>query len=103
MEWKRQDVKYMKYDSGLSEKPEHFDEMVVLAGRLSAGFPFVRVDFYDVDGNVLVGEMTFYAGRLDAFYTPESFNRLMGSYFDLDSIPKEMIAHHWYTRKFRKK
>lgn len=39
-------------------KPEHFDEMLEIAGELSKDFNFVRVDLYDV-GRVLFGEMTF--------------------------------------------
>ncbi len=27
------------------EKPEHFEKMITLAEKLSAGFPHVRVDF----------------------------------------------------------
>ncbi len=34
--------------------------MKQLAAELSIGIPFVRVDFFDVDGNVYFGEFTFY-------------------------------------------
>lgn len=46
------------------EKPEAFEEMKSLASKLSEGIPFVRVDFYYVDGKVYFGELTFfdYAG-----------------------------------------
>jgi len=43
----------------IMEKPECFEEMKRLATTLSAGFPHVRVDFYQVDGHVYWGEMTF--------------------------------------------
>ncbi len=42
------------------EKPSGFEEMKRLAARLSGGWPFLRVDFYDVRGKVYVGELTFY-------------------------------------------
>lgn len=42
------------------EKPENFEMMKSLAARLSAGVPFLRVDFFNVDGHVFFGEMTFY-------------------------------------------
>lgn len=42
------------------EKPKEFDLMIKLATRLSCGFPFVRVDFFDVNGHVYFGEYTFY-------------------------------------------
>ena len=41
-------------------KPEAFELMKELAGKLSAGIPFVRIDFFYVDGKVYFGEYTFY-------------------------------------------
>jgi len=42
------------------EKPACFNLMKTLAERLSAGIPFVRVDFFQVNGKVYFGEYTFY-------------------------------------------
>lgn len=42
------------------ERPEAFDLMKQLAGKLSQGVPFVRVDFFYVDGKVYFGEFTFF-------------------------------------------
>ena len=42
------------------KKPKGFEEMKRLAGVLSQGLPHVRVDFYDINGKVYFGEMTFY-------------------------------------------
>ena len=42
------------------EKPTNFDKMKELATQLSAGIPFVRVDFFNVDGRIYFGEFTFY-------------------------------------------
>ena len=42
------------------EKPTNFDKMKELATQLSAGIPFVRVDFFNVDGKIYFGEFTFY-------------------------------------------
>ena len=41
-------------------KPESFEKMKELASKLSKGFPHVRIDFYDVNGNLYFGEFTFY-------------------------------------------
>ncbi len=43
-------------------KPVHFELMKTLAERLSEGIPTIRVDFYEVDGKVYVGELTFFDG-----------------------------------------
>lgn len=42
------------------QKPQSFEEMKTLASKLSRGIPQVRVDFYEVDGHPLFGEMTFF-------------------------------------------
>lgn len=42
------------------KKPSNFDEMIVMAEKLGANFPHVRVDFYEVNGVTYFGEMTFY-------------------------------------------
>lgn len=41
-------------------KPKEFELMKELAAKLSVGIPFVRVDFFDVDGQVYFGEFTFF-------------------------------------------
>lgn len=40
-------------------KPESFDKMKEYAEILCKDFPFVRMDFYDIDGQIYFGEMTF--------------------------------------------
>ncbi len=40
-------------------KPKMFDNMKELAGKLSKGIPQLRVDFYEVNGKVYFGELTF--------------------------------------------
>ena len=43
-------------------RPESFDKIVEFAETLSAGFDFVRADFYEIDGKPLFGELTFLPG-----------------------------------------
>lgn len=40
-------------------RPKNFDQMLIIAEQLSKGFPIVRIDLYEVDGNVYFGELTF--------------------------------------------
>lgn len=42
------------------EKPNNFELMKDLAAKLADGIPFVRIDFFDVDGHVYFGEFTFF-------------------------------------------
>jgi len=46
-------------DHVIIEKPESYDKMIGVAEKLSAPFPFVRVDLYEDRGKVVFGEMTF--------------------------------------------
>ena len=65
------------------ECPLGFEEMKKYAALLSKGFPEVRVDFYDVNGRVYFGEMTFYHwGGLMPF-EPEKWDEIFGSYIQL--------------------
>ena len=51
---------YKEFDKGiLPQKPQSLDQMIAAAQALSAGFPFVRADFFEVNGNPVFGELTF--------------------------------------------
>ena len=69
-------------------KPYCFDEMKELARKLSRDFPHVRVDFYEIDGKVYFGEMTFfhYAGWVN--FNPHEWDNIFGSWL---SLPKTKI------------
>lgn len=43
----------------LPPNPERFDGMRKLAGELSAGHPFLRVDLYQMNGKIYFTELTF--------------------------------------------
>lgn len=43
-------------------KPESLDEMIAVCEALSKPFPFVRIDFYNIRGKAVLGEMTFTPG-----------------------------------------
>ena len=73
------------------EKPAAFDEMVKIAQKLSAPFPFVRVDFYNAKGKVYVGELTFTPMGGFGKYVPEKWDYILGEWLDLNKINKEYI------------
>ncbi len=68
------------------QKPERFDEMVELAQKLAEPFPFVRVDFYEAQGKLYVGEMTFYPGGGILGFDPPQWDAKMGEYIDLPKV-----------------
>lgn len=54
-------------------KPQNLALMISLAEVLSAGFPELRVDFYEINGKVYFGELTFYSdGGFDNTITREA-------------------------------
>lgn len=67
-------------------KPTSFEEMKRLAEILSAGIPHVRVDFYEVNGRPLFGELTFchFAGMEP--FEPEEWDYTFGSWLDLSIV-----------------
>ncbi len=63
--------------------PDCFDEMKKIAGKLSKGIPFIRVDFLLVKGKIYVGELTFFHCGGFAPVKPESWNMKLGSWIKL--------------------
>ncbi|HEU5407295.1 MAG TPA: ATP-grasp fold amidoligase family protein [Nitrospira sp.] len=64
-------------------KPVNLEEMLALAAKLSVGFGYVRMDFYNVKGRVYFGEFTFTPAAGILKYTPESWDLTHGEKWDL--------------------
>ena len=77
----------MKAYKGDIERPENLDKMVELAAKLADKLPFVRVDLYNVNGEVFFGELTFYPSDARKNFFPESFNKKVADYLILPKIP----------------
>lgn len=64
-------------------RPDGFEKMKELASRLSKGIPQLRVDFYNINGKIYFGELTFFHwGGLKPF-EPEEWDYTFGSYIKL--------------------
>lgn len=72
-EWEqRGDIDHEVSDHAPTKKPVNYELMLELSEALSAGFPHVRVDWYNIAGKPYFGEMTFYTGGgFDSFYALE--------------------------------
>lgn len=68
--------------------PECFEEMKKLAAKLSKNIPFIRVDFYEIQGKVYFGELTFFPGSGFEEFTPNSWDYELGSWIDLSKVEK---------------
>lgn len=65
------------------ELPNNLSEMISLAEKLSTNEPFLRVDFYNVDGKIYFGELTFYPASGMGRWTTEEADKKIGEYLKL--------------------
>ena len=63
--------------------PQNLEEMICFAEQLSQGLTFVRVDFYNVDGMIYFGEMTFYPASGVGPFTDEIWDNKLGEWITL--------------------
>lgn len=67
----------------IPEKPQHFDLMRDLASKLSNGLKEVRVDFYEANGNVYFGELTFFHHSGLVPFEPSEWDNTIGGWINL--------------------
>lgn len=65
------------------ELPKNISEMFSLAERLSKNIPFLRVDFYNINGKIFFGELTFYPASGFGKWTPDKADEMIGEYLKL--------------------
>ena len=84
LDFKHLDIKqkYPHADKPL-RKPETFEKMVELSRALSKGFPHVRVDFYEVEGHLYFGELTFYHFSGFMPFEPDKWDYMFGKWLEL--------------------
>ena len=64
-------------------KPKNYDEMIMLAEKLSKGIPHIRIDLYNVKGKIYFGEFTFFHGSGINYFKPEEWDYKIGEYIHL--------------------
>jgi hypothetical protein len=62
------------------EKPLNYDKMVELAEFLSKEIPFVRIDFYNINGQIYFGEFTFTPGNGVEPFVPDAWDKKVGEW-----------------------
>lgn len=67
-------------------RPVNFERMKKLAAILSEGVPHLRVDFYECDGQLYLGEMTFSHWSGFVPFEPEEWDERIGSWLDLPDM-----------------
>ncbi len=74
---------YFDPDQRPIPRPKSLDQMLDAARRLSAGQPFVRVDFYEIDGKPIFGELTMAPGAGLLKSTSDKFQHIAGAMITL--------------------
>lgn len=67
----------------LIDSPKSYKKMVEYAELLSKDIPFLRVDFYEINGELYFSELTFYPGSGLEGFKPDLYNDLLGSWITL--------------------
>lgn len=85
LEWEKMPFWRADYEqfAVLPPRPQKLNEMIEFAKALSIGIPFVRVDFYEINGQVYFGELTLYPGIGMNRFTPKEYDRIIGDYLEL--------------------
>ena len=91
LNWKLMDeeISYPKERNIKINKPEKLSEMIELSKQLAEGFPHVRIDFYNNNGKIIFGEMTFFHQNGYGIIRPKEFELKMGQKITLFKNPKK--------------
>lgn len=76
-----------KVPEKMFDRPKSLNTMLEVAKKLSAPFPFVRVDLYDINGKAIFGELTFFPNGCIKMQETYIDGVSMGEFLD---ITKEM-------------
>lgn len=68
------------------EKPINFDKMLEFSKKLSKNIPFVRVDWYEINGKLYFGELTFYPGSGYEEFKPFEWDEKIGEMINLKKL-----------------
>ena len=67
--------------------------MLEFSKILSKDIPFVRVDWYEINGELYFGELTFYPGNGYEEFTPEEWDYKIGDMIDLSKAYNKKNKH----------
>jgi hypothetical protein len=59
-------------------RPVQLDRMILIAEEIGKDFSYVRVDFYEIEGKAIFGEITFYPGGGLDVVEPREFDAIFG-------------------------
>lgn len=66
------------------DKPQNFEKMIELSKKLSRGMKHIRVDFYEVNGKIYFGELTFYHFSGFQPFNDKKWDKMLGDMIDVN-------------------
>ena len=96
LDWKLTDIEtgrkgFYRDPDVVFSKPPNLDLMLSYARKLSFEFVFVRIDFYDFNGKVYLGEMTFSPSNVCFTLKNMEQAKYLGSLLDITKIKKYLF------------
>lgn len=67
-------------------KPKTYNEMLKLSKKISKNIPSLRVDFYEVDGKIYIGELTFFHWAGYTAFDPKKWDLEFGKMLVLPKV-----------------
>lgn len=75
---------FPNFEEVSKEKPIGWERMIEYAEVLSKDFPHVRVDFYNINGKIYFGELTFFTHGGYFTFEPDEYDFIFGDFFDIN-------------------
>ena len=63
--------------------PVNYDSMIEMSKILAQGTSHLRVDYYEINGKLYAGELTFFDGGGYAPFYPDEWNQTIGDWIKL--------------------
>ena len=74
---------------GSVTKPQQLEQMIEIATKLSEGFPFVRIDLFEIDDVVYFSEFSPCPASGYMPFVPNEYDRIVGSWLKLQEYDKK--------------
>lgn len=84
---------YPNSDKEIS-KPSQYEKMLELSKVLSNNIPHVRVDFYEVNGKLYFGELTFYHFSGFMPFQPNKWDKVFGDWIKLPNLNAGVVRSY---------
>ena len=96
LNWKLNDIEtglpgFFRRPDVIFEKPKNLKLMIEYSKKLSEDFVFVRVDLYNINGNIYLGEMTFAPSNLYFNLKDKNQSIKLGKLIDIKRIKKNLF------------